>query len=817
MKTAIHTIQSSLTVVFTAVLALLWSSTAWGETVNPADHVSAATAVKVHAGETITLPALSGSASYTVLNKSFLSLNGTTLTALKPGIVGVLCTNSVGEASGTMAVLVLPEKIGNGNIYIWNEKGTGGESWCNEKSWLNVDGSAATTFPHLVDDIAIIPHYDQGGKWLKLNQDISLGGLYVGRFTSVNEDANIHINRSAAPTPTLTFQRSDGEPVIIQICGNSVGYEKRYTLYFADSNDKVNFYYASDTILDGGWDGISPLYAGGRPNYAANCTNTIPADVTLIWRNIDSKGGDRATTFTPPLLVGEGTVWNRSAAKIWFKDRDYTGFTGVFRDSGFGSASAWLSQPMRLATGTISNTTAEVYGFVGNSGGSPSVAITSAAGILSTGGDHPSVALAPHTESWFPKKGLKMVNGSYQCNQVENTAWGVGSVELKQTDNFTIGQGFSAVIPQGDLRNTNSGHPLNWFETADLTHLNKGTLRFDDLDSKNENNPTSALHSVTILHGYKKHAVGGGTDNPKTGPSYPIVPWLVGQSKMSNGAINFVCVDEEDRVCGISFNNTGVSPDSVSDPNQNVFAWSKSLALTQSKTFNSLTLCSNGNSTKMGADKTLTLTSGGLILAYGGSKHSSIGTQTGGADNGALILGDATHPGYVFACSTSATSPCGIWAPVTAPGGLVFGYTGYALLAGDQTGVDDELVVNAGTLDLGSQDKTVACTLDVPVRILANATVKMNNVSMAESDVYFDDIAGYSGKMVLNADTQCLGLFVRDTPDEAEWTALPAGTYGATGSGAANIDDDHFSGTGVLTVSASGPQGGPQGIVIIVE
>lgn len=46
--------------------------------------------------------------------------------------------------------------------------------------------------------------------------------------------------------------------------------------------------------------------------------------------------------------------------------------------------------------------------------------------------------------------------------------------------------------------------------------------------------------------------------------------------------------------------------------------------------------------------------------------------------------------------------------------------------------------------------------------------------------------------------------------------ALAAGTYGATGSGAKNIDDVHFAGTGVLTVLGGSPAT-PQGIVIIVE
>ena len=776
---------------------------------NVADHATVATALKVKPGDQITLPPLAGLASYKILNHSFLSLDGTVLTALKPGIVGVEAYGADGALVATMAVLVLPERIGSGNIYIWNEKGSGGESWCNAASWLNVDGTTATDFPKNMDDIAIIPHYDVGGKLLKLDQDISLGGLYAGRFNSVNADAGVHINRSASPTPTLTFQRSDGEPVVIQICGNAVGYEKRYTLYFADSNDKVNFYYASDTIVDGGWDGIDSKYAGGRPNYADKCTNEVPAGVTLSWRNLDAKGGDRATTFDPPLLVGGGTVWNRSAAKIWYKDRDYSGFVGTIRDSGYGSEGAWLSQSTRLVTGTISNTVAEVYGFVGNDGGSPSVDLTKTAGLLSTGGDHPSVAIAKHDESWFPKKGLTMVNGAYQCNQIENKDWGVGLAEMKLTDNFTIKQGFSAVIPQGDLRSTDNNFPINWFETANITHLNKGTLRFDDLERKNQGNVylDAPKHSKTFLHGISDHLVGG-TGDPKTSENYPIVPWMVSPSKnTSDKCLAFTCFDDEDRICDMA-TRTSRKLDEVTDETENVYVNNQSIKLTANRSINSLWLynSSQGNGSKNlgNEENTLTVTSGGVILHSNGS---GVGTQDRPAENGKLVLGDATHPGYVFAESTSSSKPNGIWAKVTAPGGLVFGYTGYALLAGDQTGVDDELVVNAGTLDLGSQDKTVACTLDVPVRILANATVKMNNAEISNSAIYFDDIAGYSGKVQLNADTTCKKLYVRDTPEESEWTELPRGIYGATGSGAANIDDEHFAGTGVLMVKGNGPVG----------
>ena len=44
---------------------------------------------------------------------------------------------------------------------------------------------------------------------------------------------------------------------------------------------------------------------------------------------------------------------------------------------------------------------------------------------------------------------------------------------------------------------------------------------------------------------------------------------------------------------------------------------------------------------------------------------------------------------------------------------------------------------------------------------------------------------------------------------------MAAGTYGATGSGAANIRDDIFTGTGVLTVTAG--EGGDEPPVVVTK
>ena len=61
--------------------------------------------------------------------------------------------------------------------------------------------------------------------------------------------------------------------------------------------------------------------------------------------------------------------------------------------------------------------------------------------------------------------------------------------------------------------------------------------------------------------------------------------------------------------------------------------------------------------------------------------------------------------------------------------------------------------------------------------------------------MYFDDVGGFAGKLDIPAGTTetCMKCYV-------DGVTISRGTWGATGSGADNIDDEHFSGLGVLKV-----------------
>ena len=117
------------------------------------DHVSSATALRLHVGDVATLPELAGTASYTVMNGRFLSLDGNVLTALEPGIVGVKCIDTAG-AQNTLAVIVLPEAIGSGSVYVNKETvSTGDRIWTSAAACEKVGAETNDSWPKNADDI----------------------------------------------------------------------------------------------------------------------------------------------------------------------------------------------------------------------------------------------------------------------------------------------------------------------------------------------------------------------------------------------------------------------------------------------------------------------------------------------------------------------------------------------------------------------------------------------------------------------------------------------------------------------------------------
>ena len=140
---------------------------------------------------------------------------------------------------------------------------------------------------------------------------------------------------------------------------------------------------------------------------------------------------------------------------------------------------------------------------------------------------------------------------------------------------------------------------------------------------------------------------------------------------------------------------------------------------------------------------------------------------------------------------------------MAAPGGFVSAYTGSLVLGGDQRGIGGELVVNAGTLQLGTA--TAGCVLarKLPVRVFANATLSCPSEDALHGTVLkFDGSAGWFGKVDLDSNQSYSRLYVRDYPETPEWRNLLRGTYGSSESSAEFVRDDLFTGNGTLIVTS---------------
>jgi hypothetical protein len=366
-----------------------------------------------------------------------------------------------------------------------------------------------------------------------------------------------------------------------------------------------------------------------------------------------------------------------------------------------------------------------------------------------------------------------------------------------------------------------SGNPINWVEFKSLVHEDKSsvvlwgdfwnnagvsskdtsvTVQHPDGTAITETIPSGSARTnhVMIISGIAAHSVGPDGD-PRTTALHPVVPWMLSPVSNSGGgwnALAFGTFDENGRL--VTPQRAEVASLTAAEPGADVVINDKNIQISADVSVNALLVNNQNKGKALGEGRTLTVTSGGLILHGSGA----IGTESGGTENGSLVLGDATHPAYVWARG-KATGPNHLWAQVTAPGGFVSAYSGNLVLGGDQTLICQELAVNAGSLQLGTADSSCRLAKNLPVRIYANATLKLPNASSVSGNILkFDGAAGWFGKVELlpGVAAKCRRAYWRDYPEVQEWQSLPRGVYGSSASGAPNVRDDLFTGAGTIEI-----------------
>ena len=234
-----------------------------------AEHQSAETSVRVRVGDVITLPELDGTASYTVMNKRILSSDGNVFVAIEPGVVGVKCIDNLSNTN-VLAVIVLPDAVGSGSVYVYKETvSTGDRIWTSAAAWEKVGAETNDSWPKNSDDIAVIPFYQYGNseKYLRLKEDVTIGGLYYGSFLDVNNDKLVIERHRDSATKTMSFERTDGEPAIVKICANTTENRQNELMFGGYEHSTA---YLSDTVLDAGWDGSDNANCRGRFSSSGN-------------------------------------------------------------------------------------------------------------------------------------------------------------------------------------------------------------------------------------------------------------------------------------------------------------------------------------------------------------------------------------------------------------------------------------------------------------------------------------------------------------------------------------------------------------------
>ena len=779
---------------------------------DPTAHASAAAALRLRVGDTITLPEPAANQSFRVLHDRFLSLSGNVLTALEPAVAGVEFREN-NELVSTIAVLILPEAIEGGDVYIYDETSSTKDLWNRATTWEKVGATENDSWPSRPNDVAVIPFYDTtGDRYLRHETDLSLGGILFGQFRDAS--AGVILERhSSVGTKTLTFKRTDGEPAFVKVTPNTTS-ERNNTLRFGGFAIVLGC--VSPVETDAGSNPSDASLNRGFITYNS-CTVNIPAGSYWVVDGLPGYGLNMGGTIGAPTLTGEGTFWKKGMGGITMGNQ--TGFYGTVLDSSHGNIGDFnRAGPIFWhGGGGGTNVSAAIAGYVYPQVGNPSVS-KNGYGWFKTGWDPAYNSDGPSSHyikdadgtvvsngnaavivPWNPRKTMTMHGGCYEASTTENTGWGVGVRNPRIYEGLDIEAGFS-YISVGDGRSNNSGHPINYVEYGALSHADKGTLCLYDGSRRSVAATASGTNDMVVIRNVPASELVGAEGDCRESDIYPIIPWAVSPTTTDDSNWRntmFLSFEPDGRLTRPVWNNTAL--DAAASPFSNAYLWDKTIEIGADVTLNSLFMNNSGKNKWLGEGRTLTLTSGGLVLH---NNNTAIGLP-GRTDNGSLVLGDADHPGYVFAKATSETGPNQIWADVTAPGGFVSSYPGRLVLGGDQTKIAGELVVNAGVLTLGSAALRCDLAKDLPVRVCAGAALAVpRDGNLRGHTVLLDGAAGQYGTIDLadGVAEKCKKLFLRDWPTAPEWHTLSRGVWGSSASSAEHIDDALFSGTGTLQV-----------------
>ena len=809
----------------------------WTATVSPGSHAYAVStlaelsSIALRVGDTVSLPSLARADDYYLpLDVRVLSLeeDGRTLKAIEPGFSAV-CAMEWDAATDAFVrnpamgfAICVPEAAGR--VFVAEAEGAN-MNWSESAKWRCVSDSSVTDiYPNGVGDVAMVPLAKD--HTITLDTDVTVGAVYAGWDASAPAAGTVYFR---ATNRTLTFDTGavDADRVKVPGLFRVTGLSRtdvntdRPTFTFGANNsaNRLSVALPNGLVVDGG---KCPDYADKtlRENHNrlrfvnGSVGLSVPADATLRFDNFDHSGGwgDSQMWNCAALrcgagfqIFGEGTVVYDAAACGYFEGA-FKDFSGMFlirqreRYASVGVDSRGGGFWLRANTGyEAKNAT-----FVIEGESDYSNAARNALGLATYGSTHGSGSWGPGDNS-FGGKAMVMAGGVLVHRGNNNSGWannGIFNIP-NRSEALVVSNGYS-VIDAWNYEAVSASGPTNRMEFASLRHANRGTLRVSTTDTANYSQAARTSSSHCIVHNAEGFAIGaGGADG-----SYKesVIPWIVSEQQWGHRIyFPYLGTRDGETNCLVLYKHPTTKPSlaDATDPDENVFVYDKPIALTEDVTVNALYLNNIWKKgTALGAGRTLTVTSGGVILegercALGQESDFAAGTA------GTLLL---PNEGYLYSTVQSAAEPNEVWAAIVAPKGLAISFPGYLRMGGDQAGIDEELAINGCDVTLGSA--TTGCMIDVPVRLESGAAkLRIGKAgSFCRQDLHLNDHAGSGPKFIPAAEAEepvhklfVNGVSVRrgyyGSSEAAESMAAVASTIHP-----AFVDDNHFVGTGWIKV-----------------
>ena len=697
-----------------------------------------------------------------------------------------------------------------------------------------------------------------------VNDAISIHGYVVGIARTITSGDG-WVQLATANGQTLTFCGSESDPAFLNLssmstrtCRIRIGTENindaDHTLKVQVAADWMVFDFCGDSANCGSWrrdNGLLQLNCAIftiPEGNALEFVNGSKVKIDQIVKNGTTVGGFR----------GEGTlrlgVALANPELLWVQDHEFAGTVEVTTATSFFSA--WgISSNIRVvgASTDIGKPTTLSLGDNANARSSnPGVNMIESDDVYISGGVYETLLANDNNGNY------RWTNGVELASADNLSPWYDAISQTNRFRQVTIdGEAtFMGQTSHGDWR------PRLYLDFDKIVRMNgTDTLFFRGYgfryDFFNAADPDVQLRGKVVGKAFADadgfgHDASGDEEPTKV---YKILPWVT--CTYNNGNYNqfnneWAAQDVFPGVFGNVLrlannlgNDNNTSSIDEAQPSDNVIFQGKGISISSDKTINSLvygnaeTQSYPGNMI-LGEGRTLTITSGGLIMSRTGRwlgamewpEHNNKITL---AKSGAVRFGAKAYIWSTYGRATGTGEGNewnSIFAKCIAPDGVVKAGIGDLVLAQDQTGIDGDILVNSGTLWLGHpglyrqngwaygkwgtehperiigaatdvDSITVRCggVIGIPSMgfdVDGNGTIDEDETAISRNAVItlVDNAAGSSKiEIAKGADQTCAKLIVGGK-------TMAAGTYGATGSGAANIDDDHFAGTGKLTVSA---------------